>query len=91
VVIADPLPDAAVVATAGAADFAGARLIVLVPAGAIVPEAASEAIVLEAPDRDDGSFGRLVGTFAGALEAGLEPAVAFREAVESSGWERVGD
>jgi hypothetical protein len=90
VVIADPLPDEAVVATARATAFTGARLIVLVPAGGTVPEAAPEAIVLEAPERDDGSFGRLVGTFAGALEAGLEPAAAFREAVEPSGWERVG-
>jgi hypothetical protein len=91
VVVADPLPETAVAAAAAAATFAGARLVVLVPAGGTVPAAAADAIVLEAPAADDGSFGRLVGTFAGALEAGVEPAAAFREAVNSAGWERVGD
>jgi hypothetical protein len=33
----------------------------------------------------------LVGTFAGALEAGVDPAAAFREAVATSGWESVPD
>ena len=90
IVIADPLPAAAVVAGAQAAAFSGARLIVLVPAGGAAPAPSSDAIVLETPDRDDGSFGRLVGIFAGGLEAGLEPGDAFREAVDSAGWERVG-
>jgi hypothetical protein len=91
VVVADPLPETAVAAAAGAATFAGARLVVLVPAGGTVPAAPADAIVLEAPAADDGSFGRLVGTFAGALEAGVAPAAAFREAVDAAGWERVGD
>jgi hypothetical protein len=90
IVLADPLPEAAVQAGAQAAAYAGARLIVLVRSGESPPAAAADAIVLEAPDRDDGSFGRLVGGFASALESGLDPAAAFREAVEASGWEKVG-
>jgi len=91
IVLAGPLPEAAVTAAVEGAAFAGARLVVLVPAGAVPPAVPAEATVLEAPSDDDGSFGRLVGIFAGALESGLEPAAAFREAVDSSGWERVGD
>jgi hypothetical protein len=91
VVVADSLSDAAVTAAAQAATFAGARLVLLVPAGGKVPAAPADAILLEAPAADDGSFGRLVGTFAGGLEAGVEPAAAFREAVDAAGWERVGD
>jgi hypothetical protein len=45
--------------------------------------------VLEAPVADDGSFGRLVGVFAGALDAGVDTVAAFEEAVAVSGWERV--
>ena len=106
VVLADPMPDAAITAAMEAAAFAGARLIVLVPAGGAVPDAtaaqaggatlvggatqAADAIVLETPEQDDGSFGRLVGFFAAALDAGREPAAAFRQAVESAGWERIG-
>jgi sugar/nucleoside kinase (ribokinase family) len=89
IVLAEPLPDAAVAVTVEAAAFAGARLIVLVPSGAIPPAVPAGATVLEAPPDDDGSFGRLVGTFAGALDAGVEPATAFAEAVAASGWEPI--
>ena len=71
--------------------FAGARLIVLLPAGSPPPPVPAEATVLEAPLDDDGSFGRMVGVFAGALDAGLDPAAAFNEAVSASGWEPVPD
>lgn len=87
IALAGPLPDAAVAVAAEAAAFAGARLIVLVASGATPPAVPAEATVLEAPPQDDGSFGRLVGFFAGALDKGTEPAVAFAEAVAASGWE----
>jgi hypothetical protein len=32
-----------------------------------------------------------VGVFAGALDAGVEPATAFAEAVAASGWEPIAD
>jgi hypothetical protein len=91
IVIADQLTESAVQAGIAGADFATAKLIVLVPAGGSAPSVPAGTTVLEAPQDDDGSFGRLVGTFAGALEAGVDPAAAFREAVAASGWEPVTD
>ncbi|MGA3031101.1 MAG: hypothetical protein ABSE58_10300 [Candidatus Limnocylindrales bacterium] len=91
IVLADTLLESAVVAGAEGADFAAARLIVLLPAGATAPAVPAGAIVLEAPPEDDGSFGRLVGLFAGALDAGVEPEAAFKEAVAATGWEPIAD
>ena len=67
--------------------LAGAQGIPLPPP----PAVPAGATVLEAPPDDDGSFGRLVGIFAGALDSGVEPAAAFAEAVAASGWEPVAD
>lgn len=91
IVLTDPLPDGALAVALDAAAFATARLIVVVPAGSPPPEVSVEATVLEAPADDDGSFGRMVGTFAAALDAGVDPAAAFREAVTASGWESAAD
>ena len=91
VVLAEPLPEAAVAAVVEGATFAGARLVVLLPPGATPPALPPEATLLEAPAVDDGSFGRVVGAFAAGLDAGTEPAAAFAEAVEASGWEPVAD
>ena len=91
IVLAGPLPEAAVAVAVEAAGFAGARLIVLVPSGATPPAVPAEATVLEAPPADDGSFGGLVGIFAAALDAGTEPAAAFAEAVAASGWEPIAE
>ena len=89
IVLADPSVESTVEAGIQGAAFSAARLIVLVPAGGSSPSVPPEATVLEAPVDDDGSFGRLVGIFAGALDAGLDPAAAFSEAVTTSGWEPV--
>lgn len=91
IVLTDPMPESAVSAAAEGAAFAGARLIVLLAAGASASTLPAEATVLEAPADDDGSFGRLVGLFAGALDAGGEPKAAFAEAVAASGWEPIAD
>lgn len=91
IVLADQLAESTVEAGIQGAAFSAARLIILVPAGGVTPAVPAETTVLEAPEEDDGSFGRLVGTFAGALEAGVDPAAAFREAVTTSGWEPVAD
>ncbi|MGD0247600.1 MAG: hypothetical protein ABSB75_00960 [Candidatus Limnocylindrales bacterium] len=89
IVLADALSaDSIAVAVEGAA-FATARLIVLVPAGATPPAVPPEATVLETPPDDDGSFARLVGLFAGALDAGVDPKAAFEEALGASGWEPI--
>jgi ribokinase len=87
IVVADLLSEPALTAAVDAAAFATARLVLLIPEGAAVPVLPAEATVLEAPIDDDGSFGRLVGTFAAALDAGSEPGAAFNEAVRSAGWE----
>lgn len=91
IVLTDSLPESTVEAGIQGAGFSGARLIVLVGAGGATPAVPPETTVLEAPEEDDGSFGRLVGAFARALDAGVDPAVAFGEAVTSSGWEPVAD
>jgi hypothetical protein len=89
IVLTDSLQDTAVEAGIQGAGFSSARLVVLVRAGDAVPETPPGTTVLEAPSEDDGSFGRLVGAFAGALEAGMDPAAAFGEAVSVSGWEPI--
>jgi sugar/nucleoside kinase (ribokinase family) len=91
VVLAGPLPEAAVAAAVEGAAFAGSRLVVLVSRGAVPSALPAEATVLETPPDDDGSFGRMVGTFAGALDAGVVPAAAFSEATSSAGWEPVAE
>jgi hypothetical protein len=91
IVLTDPLPDGALGVAVDAAAFATARLIVVVPAGSPPPAVSGDVTVLEAPEDDDGSFGRMVGTFAAALDSGKEPAAAFREAVAASGWESAAD
>jgi hypothetical protein len=65
--------------------------VVVVPPGVTPPPLPPEATVLEAPALDDGSFGRLVGSFAAALDSGTPPAAAFEAAVRAAGWEPVAD
>ncbi len=91
VVVADPLGESTTAAGVEGAAFAAAQLIVLVPAGAAPPAVPADATVLEAPSADDGSFGRLVGIFAGALDAGVDLGAAFGEAVNTAGWEPAGE
>jgi hypothetical protein len=91
IVLADQLGAAAVAATVEGAAYGGARLIAIAKAGVAPAALPPEATVLEAPPDDDGSFGRLVGLFAGALDAGVEPGAAFKEAVADAGWEPVAD
>ena len=91
IVLTDPVPEGALAVAIDAAAFAAARLIVVVPAGSQPPDVPAEATVLEAPADDDGSFGRLVGTFAAAMDGGKEPAAAFRDAVTAAGWESAAD
>jgi hypothetical protein len=75
------------IATA-AANWADARLVVVVPAGEVEPAGLPpDAIVFEAPDADpDGVFVEMVGSFAAALDDGDAPAEAFRSAVAVGGW-----
>ena len=92
VVVAESLAASSLAAAVDGAAFSGAKLIVLADAdsGALanVPDSAT---VLERPAADDGSFARLVGAFAASLDAGNDPARAFREGVAASGWEPAAD
>jgi hypothetical protein len=91
IVLADQLGAAAVAAAVEGAAYGAARLIAIATAGEAPAGLPPEATVLVAPPDDDGSFGRLVGLFAGGLDAGLDPGVAFKEAVADAGWEPVAD
>jgi hypothetical protein len=73
---------------AAAAGWSDARLIVVLPAGAPVPDGLPpDAIVFEAPDDDpDGVFAAMVGSFAAALDDGSDPATAFEASVVEGGW-----
>jgi hypothetical protein len=80
-------PDVLRVAIDGAR-WANAALILVVD-GDTPPDVGSapDAIVLEAPvDDPDGAFAMVVGRLAAALDAGADPATAFRDAVATTGW-----
>jgi hypothetical protein len=91
IVVSEPLPATAVAAAVDGAAFSTAKLIVVTHGGegeaatlAAIPETAT---ILEAPVDDDGSFARLVGAYAAALDAGEDPGTAFRDGVTAAGWE----
>lgn len=89
VVVAEPLPADVVTAAADAATFANATLVMVSDGDATAPDGA---IVLEAPASDpDGAFGTFLGTFATALERGLDPRDALAQVAASLGWERPAD
>ena len=91
VVVAEPLDPAGLAAVAGAAAFAGAALVVIVPPGGEARSVPPDATVLEGPVEDqDDDFARLVARYAISLEHGGEPASAFRLALAGAGWEAVG-
>ena len=86
-VVADDAPPEVLPACVDGAAFAGASLVVLVREGsAPPPDLPSAATVLEAPARDDGAFGALVGLYAARLDAGDDPAQAFSAAL-AEGWD----
>lgn len=86
---ADPLDEPSAAAMAEAAAFADAVLVIIAPPGQRTVSVTGSAIVLEAPIGDpDGLFAALVGRFAAALDRGVDPAQAFRDATAEGGWER---
>jgi hypothetical protein len=87
-VVTEPIDDASANVIADAAAYAGAHIVALVVPGATPPGSLGPATVLEMPADDaDGSFSRLVATFAVAVDAGDSPEEAFRAAVTTVGWE----
>lgn len=88
IVAADPLDASLAAVVATAASFAGAQLVAIVGEdGAAVRDAyGDDATLLAAPPEDeDEGFAQLVGTYAAGLDAGRDPAEAFRAA--TAGWE----
>ena len=90
-VVADDVPPSALPACVEGVQFAGAHLVVLLAPGQRPPESLpAGATVLVAPDAAaDGAFAALVGAYAAAVDAGEEPAAAFRTATGAVGWETV--
>jgi hypothetical protein len=103
VVVADLLSSAALAAAVDGAAFSTAKLVLAtarqapgsqptsaaseMPELAEMPELPEGATVLEMPPDDDGAFARLLGAYAASLDAGTDPAKAFRDGVLASGWE----
>jgi hypothetical protein len=87
-VIADPVDAATIATVSEAAGWVDARLIVVVPHDAPVPDGLpADAVVFEAPEADpDGVFATLVGHFAAGLDDGADPEAAFRASIGSDGW-----
>lgn len=89
-IVADTVPTDVLTVAVDAAAYAGAALVIVVAHGerpiAVVDSAAT---VLEAPDEAQGPFAVAVAGYALALEAGTDPALALRSAVEAAGWEPV--
>ena len=88
VVLAEPAGVDVIRVVADAARWAEARLVLVVAAGATVPDGLpADDIVFEAPETDpDGVFATLVGDIAAALDDGAELEDAFRTSVASDGW-----
>lgn len=87
-VLADPVEPDVVRVVADAADWVGARLVLILTFGQGIPEGLpADVIVFEAPDEDpDGAFASFVGSFAAALDDGGDPGDAFRSSIEADGW-----
>lgn len=87
-VVTDGVPDSVIPAAAEAAGFAGAHLILLMPAGGVPPASLDAAsTVLAAPaDADEGAFSSLIAAYAASLDAGAAPADAFALATGEAGW-----
>jgi hypothetical protein len=91
VVVADELSPQTIKAVAEATAFESARLVVLAAEGADLSALPVEAIALEMPADDDGSFARMVGGMAARLDSGADPQTAFADAIRAAGWERSGE
>jgi sugar/nucleoside kinase (ribokinase family) len=92
VVLAEVADPATVAVVADAARWAAVRMILVVDPGKDIPMGLpDDVVVFEAPAADpDGAFATVVGTFAASLDAGTEPAAAFRDSIASDGWTEAG-
>jgi sugar/nucleoside kinase (ribokinase family) len=87
-VVAEPLPDDALAVAGAAAAYHGAQLLVMAEAGAVPPaDLPEKSTLLERPAEDGGAFVQLVGRYAALLDSGRSPLDAWRDAIETGGWE----
>lgn len=82
-VVTDDVPPDVLPAALDGAGFAGAHVVLLQAPGDVAPDGLPTAsTVLAVPEAaDDGAFATVVGVYAEGLEAGLDPATAFRAAI----------
>jgi hypothetical protein len=87
-VLAEPLSPGVTAVALDAAAYHGASVVAIVGAGSeIEPALDAGATVLAAPGDQAAPFAELVGRYAARLDAGVDPGVAFAEAVHAVGWE----
>ena len=92
VVLAEPVAAEIVTIVSDAARWGGARMVLVVDMGQTVhDDLPTDVVVFEAPEADtDGVFATMVGTFAAALDRGMDPGEAFRASIASDGWTGTG-
>ena len=88
VVLAEPVAAEIVAIVSDAARWGETRMVLVVDKGQTVHDGLpTDVVVFEAPEADpDGVFATMVGTFAAALDRGMEPGEAFRASIASDGW-----
>lgn len=92
IVLTEPLAEDAESTALEAAAYNGAQVVALVPEGRPISDRlAAAATVLEAPAAPGARFADLVGRYAAGLDAGMDPARAFQDAVRATGWESSAD
>lgn len=85
IVVAEPQTDAIVRVVVDAAAYAGAALVLVVPAG-WTGDVPAGALVLEQPgDGGDGAFATLLGELAAELDRGVEADAALRDVIRRAG------
>jgi sugar/nucleoside kinase (ribokinase family) len=79
-VVAEPVPEAALAVVADAASWVGATLMIVVASASEGGAIPASATVFEAPSADpDGSFATMLGELAAAVDRGTPIEAAFRE------------
>jgi ribokinase len=90
-VVTDDVPSTAIPVCVDAATFAEARLIVVLPPAAPVPDGLPEdATVMSAAGRDEAGFARMVGRYAVGLSEGAPAEAALGRAAREVGWAPTG-
>jgi sugar/nucleoside kinase (ribokinase family) len=88
-VVADPVAADALRVAIDSAAFAGAHLVIVLEPGRPEPDAPPGATILEAPaEAEAAGFATLLGDYAAAIDRGIAPGDAFREAAAEVGLER---